>query len=518
MISQSCFFFSIENIKEYLCGILRILCYTTLTNQREAREAMIPESILMKNKYQGYIVITLITLVLMILPMLVGNKGMLYGSEGDWYQQHVAIVEALRQTILDSKTLFPQYIGLGGGSNIYDFAYYGLYRIDLLLSCLFPGVGMKYIVAGYAALGVVVSGNLCFYWLKTQRILDKYAFVGAFLLVSSTCFYQAHHQIMFVNYMPFLILALIGTDRMKSTGKIGMLIISLFLIYIHSFFYSISCLCVWLIYYIYQSRSQSKTQTIKEIKKVIIALTVSMGLAAILLIPAGLDILSTTKDGGRFSNEPMKLIDFTLEGLLFSPYGCGMSIFALYLLLTSLTSKKKRILAVLVLICFLIPTIALVLNGFLYPRAKVLIPFVLLVVLLCADTLQEFCENRKAFPLWPLGVCLLTIIPLSGKVIELKIGYNDVHVVIAVSVAIATEITLIFFWGSMQKGIKVKEKTTGRCIWIVLLAPLLVNLAVNTNEMYLKAENLGENVFSDKEITAFAKDGQYRFEMLYDKM
>lgn len=38
------------------------------------------------------------------------------------------------------------------------------------------------------------------------------AFWGAFLFACSSCFYQAHHQIMFVNYMPFLLLALIGVD------------------------------------------------------------------------------------------------------------------------------------------------------------------------------------------------------------------------------------------------------------------------------------------------------------------
>lgn len=71
---------------------------------------------------------------------------MFFGSEGDWLTQHVAIADSLRQTILETGSFFPQYIHLGGGSNIYDFAYYGLFRLDVIISCLFPDIKMKYFV------------------------------------------------------------------------------------------------------------------------------------------------------------------------------------------------------------------------------------------------------------------------------------------------------------------------------------------------------------------------------------
>ena len=91
-----------------------------------------------------HVFLTVITLLLLFLPI---GTGMFFGSEGDWCSQHVGIAESLRRTMLETHSLIPQYIHLGGGSSIYDFAYYGLLRPEILFSCLVPYVEMKYIIA-----------------------------------------------------------------------------------------------------------------------------------------------------------------------------------------------------------------------------------------------------------------------------------------------------------------------------------------------------------------------------------
>ena len=74
-----------------------------------------------------YLLLTGLTFLLLYLPV---EQGAIFGSEGDWYSQHVGAAEALRQTMLSAKGIFPQFVGIGGGINAYDLAYYGLLRPD----------------------------------------------------------------------------------------------------------------------------------------------------------------------------------------------------------------------------------------------------------------------------------------------------------------------------------------------------------------------------------------------------
>lgn len=120
-----------------------------------------------KNTVKLHTILTVLTLVILLLPL---SQGDFFGSEGDWYSQHVGAAENLRQTMLNTGSLFPQFSTGGGGCNIYDLAYYGLLRPDVLFSCLVPNLEMKYIIAGYALLGVIASVNLCYIWLRRQKL------------------------------------------------------------------------------------------------------------------------------------------------------------------------------------------------------------------------------------------------------------------------------------------------------------------------------------------------------------
>ena len=201
-----------------------------------------------KEKRLAWIHMTLLVFLVSLQQLLPLRNGMIFGSEGDWYSQHIAIAETLRQTMLESGEMIPQFISLGGGSSIYDFSYYGVLRPDLLIACLLPNVEMKYIISIYALLGIYSSGILCYFWLEKNRISPWFSFIGAVLLVSSTCFYQSHHQIIFVNYLPFLLLAFLGIQRVIVREKRGLLILALFMIDLHSFYYAPACLCAAGIY------------------------------------------------------------------------------------------------------------------------------------------------------------------------------------------------------------------------------------------------------------------------------
>ncbi|MBQ7232519.1 MAG: hypothetical protein IJX07_04745, partial [Bacillales bacterium] len=53
---------------------------------------------------------------------------MLYGSMVDWLNQHQVFPEYFRQQFYQTGNLFPDFSWeIGGGQNLYQFSYYGLF-------------------------------------------------------------------------------------------------------------------------------------------------------------------------------------------------------------------------------------------------------------------------------------------------------------------------------------------------------------------------------------------------------
>lgn len=488
-----------------------------------------------------YLFLGVFTLVLLFLPMGTGN---LFGSDGDWLSQHVAIAQSLRQTMLSTHSVLPQWVNLGGGSSVYDFAYYGVLRPDVVLSCLIPEVPMKYIISIYAMLGVMASGMLCYKWLAKLG-KDKWtAFFGAVLLLSSTCFYQAHHQVIFVNYMPFLILALIGCDRLLEKGKIGMLCVSVFLMIVHSFYYSPTGIVVigiygfWRVLYAdggsgYPIPHANGGKWAVAFQKILLlggALLLAVGMGMILLLPTGLDILSTSKDAGNFAKESIRLIDMEMTGLLYSPYGCGMTLLTLFCLVLSLGNKKRRLLSICLLVAMAVPAVSLVLNGFLYARGKILIPFVPLLVLVCIETLRELWERRVHLKKGAFALCLLVcLVPAIDS------EWRPVILTEAVIIAVWMAWWMWGKWFAAGSGADEERYFRGPAcrrykFWVILLFPIWVSLIVNLRssafedlreklnishrENYLSVEDERQEHIPQERIAEFASDENYRIEYL----
>ncbi len=88
---------------------------------------------------------------------LLTSSGLLFGSEIDWYCQHIALAETIRTECIQQHTLAPAFLPLGGGTNGYQFAYYGYFRPDILLGCLLPQVPMTILVPLYLIVGYIAA-------------------------------------------------------------------------------------------------------------------------------------------------------------------------------------------------------------------------------------------------------------------------------------------------------------------------------------------------------------------------
>ncbi|MCI1459446.1 MAG: DUF368 domain-containing protein [Solobacterium sp.] len=70
--------------------------------------------------------------------------GTLAGSRMDWFSQSTAIASWFRMRFYETHNFFPQFAAsLGGGQNIWYFAYYGLYNPVYMLSWLFQKCSME---------------------------------------------------------------------------------------------------------------------------------------------------------------------------------------------------------------------------------------------------------------------------------------------------------------------------------------------------------------------------------------
>lgn len=501
----------------------------------------------------AHLLLSCLALLLALGPAAV--RGEFFGYGSDWLSQHLPLAETLRSAMLDSGRLLPLYLHLGGGSSVYDFAYYGLLRPDILLGCLFPQVGMEYLLAGYSLAGIVLGTNLLFWWLRRRLRSEpsgaRAAAFAAMLYAAANCLFHAHNQLMFVNYLPFLILTLIGIDRMAEQGKGAWLVTSgLSLVYLHSFYYSISCLAVCGIYAIdwvrgmrgvcraiadmrctsepigamrgdhaqahvcelrgarasgsptctgKLRRDRRGTKCEKRAKSFVLRLAgcvcLSIGLCAVLLLPTGLDILSGSKDGGVFAAQ-LKLLDLTLEGMLYTPYGMGLTLISLYCLLTALAQRKTRFLAICMLAIAAIPAVSLLLNGLLYARGKILIPFLLPMLLLCAQVLCGFLQGSEKPPLWAGALCLVpwaAACAESGNILTNRLLLIDWLLLLG---WILLDWLLMMGWVLWMRRTSMKRVFTAgpakktsvrtRCIALLLLVPCVVSWTLQMKAGYVE--------------------------------
>lgn len=96
-----------------------------------------------KKKIRGVIYLLLCLLTVFVCWLFVGRNGV-FGAKVDWISQHSVIPDYFRQQFYDTGELFPEFAAnLGGGQNIYNFSYYGLYSPVILLSYLLPFVKME---------------------------------------------------------------------------------------------------------------------------------------------------------------------------------------------------------------------------------------------------------------------------------------------------------------------------------------------------------------------------------------
>ncbi len=367
-------------------------------------------------------VLILIVSTLFIIFLLTRNQ-YIFGSTIDWINQHSIIPDYFRNLFYETKVLFPEFAPhLGGGQNIFHFSYYGYLNPIILLSYCFPMISMSDYIAFSSIALLLASGILCYHWLRKQCLSPFIAFTAAFLFQFSTpLLYHSHKQIMFVNYMPFLLLALLGVDIYFEKKKSFLLIFSTFLMINTSYFFSVGGLIVITIYAIYHFYQKNPSCTWKNFWKTgcafALRLIIPIGISAFLLFPSLSAILTgRAKDTQNNSISILQLFcpKLILENIVYSPYGIGLTAISLFSLFYFLRKKElaSKILAGLISVFLLIPFFLFLLNGGLYLRGKVFIPFLPLMTLMVGSFLEDCKKAIYSTPLPSLHYFIFVLIAL----------------------------------------------------------------------------------------------------------
>ena len=388
-----------------------------------------------KTKYIHYGCIILFLLLMMLLPL--GFDSM-FGSKTDWIGQHTTFADYFRMLFYNTGDLFPDYaFHIGGGNNIYFFSYYGLLNPLLMLSYLFPFLSMSTYIIILNIILVLATGILLYEFLLHKKYSNKLSLLVTLIMMSSTfLIFHAHRHYMFINYMPFLILALFGIDRYFETKKKGLFIFSIFTMIMLSYYYSVTGIVVCALYTIAEVIRRENTYSFKKILQkgypLLLCTFLSIMMSCILLLPTASVILSGRgSEESKISLLSLFIPSANLDGLLYDPYTLGVTAAAVLAIFTSVFSKKKehRFLSISFLLILCFPIFVYILNGTLYVREKILFPFFPILALFLSNLFHELeNESIKLKPMVITTVIFSLLAIVSGS--QIWIYYLDLGVVL----------------------------------------------------------------------------------------
>ncbi|MGI6191288.1 MAG: YfhO family protein [Eubacterium sp.] len=348
----------------------------------------------------------------------------IYGTLGDWEIQHTAIPELLRRQFYQTGNLFPDFIpSVGGGENAYYFSYYGLLSPVVLLSYLFPFLRMRTYLMGAAILTGILAPCLIYRWLS--RSCRPAAALTAALLFEFAAgfFHHGHYHIMFIYYMPFLIMALQALEGQIRQGKGSAgFVIWMSLTILCCYYFAIAEFAAAGVYAIYlglrrpAAEDSAVKRAFRAVLKMIPGSILTVMVTAVLWLPTLYALAGRSQSQTTVSLKELLTPVFHGEYMMYDVDSMGVTAFFLAAVCFFLLTKNAgaRWLAVIFLLLSFCSLPVFVMNGGMYVHGKVLFAFLPLAAMMEAEFLEKIQEGNAAWKklfllLLPLGaLCYFT--------------------------------------------------------------------------------------------------------------
>lgn len=452
-------------------------------------------------KYKYTILLTLI-FVLTVFIISLFNNGEVWGSETDWINQHFAIPEYFRTKFYKDGDIFPDFaMNIGGGQNIYNFAYYGLFNPFYLFSYLMPWIKMADYVQVMSLILVYISCILCMRFMN-RHFDRKISFFLAVLFMFSPVMFHSHRHIMFMNYFPFLFMGLYASENLEMLKNKVILILSAYFIMCTSFYFSISIYFVMITYIIYFNiKIYGKSEVKLVLRKVLTGIkSIFLGviISGFLWLPVFFTLLTGREKNSTFINF-FKLVipNMNADYILYSPYSMGMTGVSLIVIISMMFSKEfyNKFLSLLFILISCFPVIVYCLNGTMYTESKILIPFIPLMLILYGEFLKVKTNIFKT---------LIFLVPFIASYFLFNYKGTVKSVLLICDLIISVIVIL-------------NIKKYGKNIFCVSTAVLsfICCITVNSHENFVKKEEIQE-IYSEEintivEKTIASDDNFYRF-------
>lgn len=355
----------------------------------------------LKNRYKDLTALGIIFLLCAAVIVSCVKKGSVYGSQIDWASQHYLIPEYFRTLFYHTHKLFPSYAAnLGAGENIYVLSYYGLYSPIIVFSYLFPFIPMGVYMTAAGIAIAFGSSSIFYFFLRKRYQICAAAFAAASYAFSAPLLLHTHRHIMFMCYMPFLLLSMHFTDRYFQTGKRYPLVLCAFLMIMCNFFFAVSAmlsLAAYGLYAVLERRPGSVRACIRRYVPFLLLLAVSVMMACVLLLPTGYTLLSGRDEANTVISLRQFLPTIRLDWLTYYGYSMGSSVLGVFSAIYFAVNGRrgKRFIAILILLFAVFPFFLFLMNGTLYIDAKVLFAFLPLTLILTAELVKRIFSGRK---------------------------------------------------------------------------------------------------------------------------
>ena len=448
----------------------------------------------------NYLILVLLSILLIFLVI---PDNSIFGSSIDWSTQHIIFPDYFRKLFYKTLNLFPSFaLSIGAGQNIYNFSYYGFLSPLLLVSYLLPFISMKDYIIVLNCLIFISIGLLAYYFFKSKTT-NRIAFLTSlFIIFSAPILYHLHKHFMFVNYIPFLFLALIGVDKYLEKGKMSLVAFSIFMIIMTSYYYSIPSILVICIYAVYRYLELNEDFKLQDFLKkgslFLIPIIIAIVSAAILLLPTFYTLKTGRTKIPNTSNMLLltRLIPkFNVDAYLYDNYSMGLTIISVLSLIFGLLSKKKSnmVLSIILIVLSNIPIVVYLLNGNLYFRNKVFIPFIPLVCILLYQFLDALLSKKVSSKKLLITSGLIALLSLITR-------YNNPSIYL--------DLLLLNIVVYLYNTSKVKERFT---IFLLLLSQVITFNISNYNDTYMPktdqnidlTNNISKILSQEKDIVRF---------------
>ncbi len=442
----------------------------------------------LKKKDIIYLLIIIISFIGLVFFLT--NTTYIYGSTLDWYVEHISIPEYIRTLFYKTHDLLPDFaFNIGSGQNIYNFSYYGLLSPIILISYLFPKVPMMLYMIISTIVMVLISAILIYIFLQKKNYSKEICLISTLLFVfSAPISFHSHRHLMFITYMPFLILGLFGVDRVIDKNKSLLLAISTFLMIMTNYYFSIGGILCLLLYGLYRYLTKMNKATIKSfmqtLMKVLTPIIIGILISTIITLPT-FALLINNRASSNITISFKDLFIPNIKGLIFDTYGLGLNVIIIPALINMFTKDKAhKIFGFILSIISTINIFNYLLNGTMYIDAKSLIPLLPLYIIVIAIFIKDMFDNKVNYKTMLISLLIVTII----IAIERKFVYLYLIEIVLVL------LTIFIFYKTNNKKFFIIP------MYIIILISAFITNKIDSLELRyttLNNEKIVKNVIND---------------------